>query len=99
MRKNDTPLVLAAYQSATDKYLVVVSTGICGTGQASPNVDGLAGHDPTERFWQVFERVKEHMKLHMTHDGFDASVAEVDSGRLKEFLHLLRTATPRGTES
>lgn len=82
-KRGGTPLLLAAYQSATDTFLVVPSMGLEGS-------EGVAGAE-RNRFGLAFRRATQLVRARVQHDGFDAAMIEVKGEDLKGFLQILQT--------
>lgn len=82
-KRATTPLLLAAYQSLTDTYLVV----------AAPSKDSTLTGNVVVRshFGLAFRRAATAVRARFKHDGFDSSLIEVKAANLKAFLQTLQT--------
>lgn len=82
-KRGHTPLVLAAYQSPTDTYVVIAITT---TGPSQVNNDSRRN-----RFGLAFRRAAQTVRARVKHDGFDSAMIEVKADDLKGFLQTLQT--------
>jgi cell division control protein 45 len=91
-KKAALPLVLAAFQPASQLYQVVATNG---SRLASPGSDPEAvEEDPLgfrNHFGMCFRQAAALVRARVKHDGFQSSVIEVNADDLKAFIHTLQT--------
>lgn len=98
-KRGHTPLLLAAFQSLSNSYLVVASNTLREGQEAGEGEEGEEEGEGREhrgelarnRFGVAFRLAMRKVRARVRHDGFDSAMIEVQAEDLKGFLQMLQS--------